>query len=214
VLFDLDGTLVDSRVSVDRHWRRWARRHGLEQREVLPFVYGHRSIDTVRHFLPHVDPAAEARRVDAEQAADVADVRAIETAPDLLRALPRGRWAIVTSATRSIATARLDAAGLPFPPVLVCAEDVERGKPSPDAYLAAAAELAVAPADCVVVEDTPSGIEAARAAGMFTVAVPTTHTTDQLARAQAVIAVLEDLTPLLHHLWAERNSKHAGTFTR
>lgn len=123
----------------------------------------------------------------------------------LLATLPPTRWAIVTSATPEIATARLRAASLPVPRVLICADDVRAGKPSPDGYLAAAAQLPVVPTDCVVVEDTPSGIEAARAAGMFAVAVTTTHTTGQLADAHLVIGSLGDLMPALRQLFADRS---------
>ena len=98
----------------------------------------------------------------------------------LLDALPKRSWAVATSGVRPIATARLRRAGLPVPPVLVCAEDVTRGKPSPDAYLLAARELGVSPPDCLVVEEAPAGVQAARAAGMTVVGLTTTHRVDQL----------------------------------
>lgn len=200
VLFDLDGTLIDSRASVDRHWCRWARRHGLDAHEILPYVYGHRSVDTIARFAPWVDPVIEARLIDAEQADDTGGVRAMRGAEVVLDTLPPARWAIVTSGSRSIATARLRASSLPAPRVMVCGEDVDAGKPSPDAYLAAAAQLRVAPSDCVVVEDAPSGIEAGRAAGMTVVAVATTHAAAQLGEANVVLDSLSELIATLHDL--------------
>ena len=98
----------------------------------------------------------------------------------LLAVLPAASWAVATSGVRPIATSRLRRAGLPVPPVLVCAEDVARGKPSPDAYLLAARGLGVVPSDCLVVEDAPAGIQAARSAGMTVVGLTTTHPIDQL----------------------------------
>jgi sugar-phosphatase len=201
-LFDLDGTLVDSRASVDRHWHRWAERNGLDPRQVLPFVYGHRSVDVIARFAPSLDPAVEAGLIDAEQAADTDGVCAIRDAAVVLDALPPARWAIVTSGTHAIAAARLRAATLPAPRVMVCAEDVEVGKPSPGAYLAAAAQLRVAPADCVVVEDAPSGVEAGRAAGMLVIGVVTTHAAVELGGADVILGSLGELLPALRELRA------------
>lgn len=202
VLFDLDGTLIDSRASVDRHWRRWARRHELEAHDILPFVYGHRSVDTIARFAPWVDPVIEARLIDEQQADDTGGVHAMRDAEVVLDTLSPARWAIVTSGSRAIATARLRAASLPAPRVMVCGEDVDAGKPSPDAYLAAAAQLRVAPSDCVVVEDAPSGIEGGRAAGMIVVAVATTHPATQLGEANVVLDSLGELIPTLRDLGA------------
>jgi sugar-phosphatase len=108
----------------------------------------------------------------------------VEGAPLLLETLPVGSWAVATSGTRAVATDRLQRAGLPIPGVLICAEDVPRGKPSPDVYLLAAAGLGVVPSQCLVIEDAPAGIEAARAAGMGVVALTTTHRREEL-RADA-----------------------------
>ena len=207
VLFDLDGTLIDSRTSVDRHWRRWARRHGLDARELLPFVYGHRSVDTIARFAPSLDPAMEARLIDARQADDTDGVHPMRDAEVVLGTLSPDRWAIVTSGTRAIATARLCAASLPTPRVMVCGEDVEAGKPSPDPYLAAAARLQVAPSECVVVEDAPSGIEAGRSAGMIVLAVATTHTAAELGDADVVLGSLSELIPTLNELDARSSAR-------
>ena len=162
VLFDCDGVLVDSDASVLSAWSRWARDHALDPDEVTAMVHGRRSADTVALLVAEAERAAALARIDRYEVEDAAGVAAIAGALDLLRSVPR--WAVVTSGTRALATARLAAAGLPLPSVLVTADDVQRGKPHPEGYLAAARGLGVDPARTVVLEDAQAGIDAARAA--------------------------------------------------
>jgi sugar-phosphatase len=146
--------------------------------------------------LPHLPAellAAENDELLAAQAADTADVVALPGARALLDALPADRWALVTACDRRLAEARLRAAGLPLPAVMVTPADVARGKPDPEGHLAAAAALGAEPARCVVLEDAPSGVEAAQAAGMAVVAVLTTHDMDQVAAADLVVDGLDEL---------------------
>lgn len=172
----MDGTLVNSIAVVERTWRRFAARHGLDADEVLTACHGRRAAETVALFAPPgLDIDAEAGRLTAEEIADTDGVVAIRGAPELLAALPAGSWAIVTSAGRDLAMTRLEATGLMLPTVLVTAEDVVDGKPAPDGYLAAARALGVAPADCIVFEDAPAGLQAGRAAGAAVVAVAGAH---------------------------------------
>jgi sugar-phosphatase len=167
VLFDCDGVLVDSDASVLSAWSRWARDHALDPHEVTAMVHGRRSADTVALLVAEAERAAALARIDRYEVEDAAGVAAIAGALDLLRSVPR--WAVVTSGTRALATARLAAAGLPLPSVLVTADDVRRGKPHPEGYLAAARGLGVDPARTVVLEDAQAGIDAARAAGVAAV---------------------------------------------
>lgn len=177
-LFDMDGTLLNSIPSAIRAWTRWAQRHGLSVEHVLSIMHGVRAVDTIRRLgLPGVDPVAEAEALTLDEIADVADVAEISGAAAMLATLPPDRWALVTSAPRALAQARFAAAGLPFPARSVTAEDVSRGKPAPDAFLLGAHRLGVAPADCLVWEDTPAGIAAAEAAGADVIAVTATHAT-------------------------------------
>jgi mannitol-1-/sugar-/sorbitol-6-phosphatase len=145
VLLDLDGVLVDSTASVERHWAAFAARHGIELHAIRRAMHGRRSPDTIREVAPHLDAVAEGLRVDRAQAADDRDVRAIPGAAQLLRSLSRARWAVVTSGPRFLAEARLGMAGLPLPDVLISGDAVERGKPDPAAYLLASDRLGVAP---------------------------------------------------------------------
>jgi mannitol-1-/sugar-/sorbitol-6-phosphatase len=184
VVFDLDGVLVDSTGYVEQQWRRWAASKGLSVEPFLRVCHGRRALETIRLAAPHLDAEAEVAAFVAEDEADGQVLAPVDGAPRLLETLPRDGWAVATSCTRAVATDRLRRAGLPIPSVLICAEDVQRGKPSPDVYLLAAAGLGVVPKECLVVEDAPAGIESARAAGMGVVALTTTHRPEEL-RADA-----------------------------
>jgi mannitol-1-/sugar-/sorbitol-6-phosphatase len=175
-LFDMDGTILTSIKAAERVWGRWAKGHGLDVEAFLPTIHGKRTEDTIRGLaLPGVDPVREAAFITRAEIEDVAGIEAIEGAAAFLASLPRARWAIVTSAPRRLAEARIAAAGLPTPSVLVAAEDVERGKPAPDPFLLGARRLGVAPADCLVFEDTLAGLKSAEAAGMASIVVTVTH---------------------------------------
>ena len=175
-LFDMDGTILTSIVVAERVWASWARHHGLDVEAFLPTIHGVRSVETVRRLgLPGVDPEAEAAEITRLEIGDVAGVEAIAGAAAFLAALPSDRWAIVTSAPRALATRRLEAAGLPVPPVMITAEDVERGKPAPDCFLLAATCLGVPADQCLVFEDTPAGIAAAEVAGAAVMVITVTH---------------------------------------
>lgn len=172
LLFDMDGTLVDSTVVVERTWRRFAARHGLDAEAILATSHGRRTGETVAEHAPAgVDADAETARLVAEEVADVEGVVAVPGAAHLLAALAPGSWALVTSAGRELAERRMAAAGLPMPPVVVTADDVREGKPSPEGYLTAAAALGVDPAETVVFEDAEAGLRAALAARARTVVV-------------------------------------------
>jgi sugar-phosphatase len=174
-LFDMDGTLLDSIAVAVRVWTRWALGHGLDPEPVTTAMHGVRAVETVRRFAPHLDAEAEAAWVTREEIDDVDGVVEIPGAARFLARLPAGRWAVVTSAPRALALRRFAAAGLPEPPVMISGEDVTRGKPAPDGFLAAAAALGVPIGDCLVWEDAPAGIAAAEAAGASVMVVTATH---------------------------------------
>ena len=130
-------------------------------------MHGRRAADTVAALLPPGRRAEAERMINTFEVEDAAAVTAIAGAADLVATVPR--WAVATSGRRELALARLRAAALPVPAVLVAAEDVRHGKPHPEGYLAAARRLGVDPADTVVVEDAAAGVAAARAAGVGSV---------------------------------------------
>jgi len=197
VLFDLDGVLVESKGSTERVWLQWAYDNGIDEEELRSAMHGVRSVEVVRALRPELDAVAEGEAIERSQAEDVRGVQAIPGAADALRALREERVAVVTSATRVLAEARLGAAGIELPEVVVYAGDVTRGKPDPEGYLSAARRLGVDPAEALVVEDAPPGIEAGRAAGAATVGVTSTHEASQLSAADVVIGTLEELPGLL-----------------
>ena len=193
VLFDMDGTLIDSIPAVVRSWLRWAKEEGVDPRRLAGF-HGVPARGIAERLLPpeRVDAA-----VDRIEAIEVADTHGITVLPGALEALAAlmgevERCAIATSCTTPLADARIAATSLPVPKVVVTATDVRRGKPHPDPFLLAAARLGVDPERCLVVEDAPGGLEAARAAGCATLAVTTTTAAADLI-ADAVVETLADV---------------------
>ncbi|MGW2489108.1 HAD-IA family hydrolase [Streptomyces sp. NPDC001606] len=174
LLLDMDGTLVNSDAVVERVWRRWARRHGLDGDAVMRVVHGrqgHASMAVLLPDRPVAENLADNARLLAEETADTDGVVEIPGASAFLAALHGLPHALVTSADVPLSTARMNAAGLPLPEVRVTAESVGASKPDPEGFLKGAAELGVDPADCVVFEDSGAGIAAGRAAGMRVVGI-------------------------------------------
>lgn len=181
VLFDMDGTLVDSTAAVERVWRRWAARHAVDFAALLAVSHGRRASDTIARFAPPgVDHAEENRWMLEAEMVERDGIIPIPGAQRLLASLPPDRVAVVTSAARDLALLRLRLAGLVVPNLVITAEDVSAGKPDPQGYLKAARELAFAPETCLVVEDAPAGLEAGRAAGGRVLALATTLTGAEL----------------------------------
>lgn len=175
VLFDMDGTLLESHANVERAWTSWAISRGLDPVSVLAEAHGLPADVTVARWLPGADDdaiAAAAAEQLAIQYDDVTGITPIEGVPELLAFLTDAAvpWAVHTSADARLAQVRLDAAGIK-PPVLVTRDQIDRGKPAPDGYLRAAQLLGVEPEQCIVIEDTPVGVESGRSAGMTTVGV-------------------------------------------
>ncbi len=191
LLVDLDGTLVDSSAPVSRAWTAFAKRHRLDPDEVHAFAQGRPSSETVRLLAPSADHAAEAALVEEAETKDTDGVFPLPGAGDLLRSgYP---LAIVTSCSSQLADVRLRAAGLPRPKVVISSSMVMRGKPDPEGFLLGARRLNVTAARCAVLEDSPIGIDAGRAAGARVIALRTTHGDDALSRADAIIDNLATL---------------------
>ncbi|MDK0519261.1 HAD-IA family hydrolase [Streptomyces sp. ML-6] len=169
LLLDMDGTLVNSDAVVERCWRRWALREGLDPEAVLKVVHGRQGYATMAVLLPDrpmEQNHADNRAMLAEETADTDGVVPVGGAPAFMDAIAALPHALVTSADAALARTRMNAAGLRIPAVRVTAENVGASKPDPEGFLKGAAELGFAPADCVVLEDSEAGIAAGRAAGM------------------------------------------------
>ena len=189
----MDGVLIDSTAAVARVWRKWAIEHHRDPEHVIEMAHGRRSIETLRLVAPELDAEQENLKVENAEIVDKEGVKVVPGAPELLRTLPRGRFTIVTSATRPLAEARLKYAGVPLPDRFITANDVVNGKPHPEPYLKGAALLGFGPEECIVFEDTPAGIGAARKAGMRAVALTTTYDPAELAQADAIIETCADV---------------------
>jgi mannitol-1-/sugar-/sorbitol-6-phosphatase len=191
VLLDNDGTLTDSTAAILRCWRRWMYEYGITRELFDPIVaFGRPADETIATLLPRAQVARATRRYEELEHGDLACCL-YPGAGELLAALPPDRWAIVTSASAPVAHGRLSCVGV-VAPELVCADDVTRGKPDPEPYLRAAQRLGVAPRACLVLEDAPAGVAAAKAAGMATLAVTHTHPAP-LLDADAVVSGLTGL---------------------
>lgn len=187
ILFDLDGVLVDSTRAVDREWREWAIRKGVDGDAVMAIAHGVRNIEVIRRVAPHMDAETEAAAIEDHEAHDQTGVVVMPGALALVQSIPEGHWGVVTSGSRLLAQNRLRYCGLPVPEVLVTSDDVTNGKPDPEPYLKGAEGLGFAPVECLVIEDAPAGIQAARAAGMRVIGMASTYAGSKLAEADAVV---------------------------
>lgn len=194
VLFDVDGTLVDSTPLVERAARAWAAEYGIDPDEFLADAHGRRTSDRVADFLPPDRVPEATARLDALESTGTDGITALPGAVALLTTLNGLPHAFVTSMDRQQLKLRTTVAGVPVPPVVVTAEDVPMGKPDPSGYLQAAAHLGVDPSTCVVIEDAPAGIAAARAAGATVLAVTTSHDRSALTTAHHIITDLTTVT--------------------
>jgi mannitol-1-/sugar-/sorbitol-6-phosphatase len=193
VLFDMDGTLVDSTRIVLRSWVRWAHEEGVDPRRLAGF-HGVPARGIAERLLPPGRVEEAVRRIEAIELGDTDGISVLPGSLDALAALTGqvDHCAIATSCTDELAAVRIGATRLPAPRVVVTASQVDRGKPAPDPYLLAAERLGVDPRDCLVAEDAPSGLEAARRAGCATLAVTTTTAPADLV-ADAVVGTLGDV---------------------
>ena len=196
LLFDMDGVLVNSTGSAERCWRLWAAHYGVPDAERLTIQHGIRAVDIMERLKPGVEKVESLRLIEDMEIADTAGLRALPGARELLQSLPAEQWAIVTSATQRLLLGRLAAAGLPVPLRVISAEMVTRGKPDPEPYRRGAELVGADPADCLVVEDAPSGIRAGLSAGCRVLGVQGTYTAADLREAGAdwIVRSLEDVS--------------------
>jgi sugar-phosphatase len=198
VLLDLDGTLVDSERAVMRAWQWAAIALQVPFEAVDPFTHGIPVDQALTLSAPHVDEG-ERRRIGFEilrrQADPSVPVVLLPGAGSLMTHLAGSQWGIVTSGDLQLARSSMSKAGVPQPPVLVTADDVTQGKPHPEPFILAAELLGVPPEDCLVIEDSPAGIQAGKEAGMQVVAVATSHDSWRLDHADQIIRSLEYISP-------------------
>lgn len=196
-MFDMDGILISSLGSVERSWTIWAEMRGIDPESSLKTAHGRRAIETVAMLRPDLDCEAELKIIEDLEIADNEGLRALPGVCELLRSLPADRWTVVTSATEKLARARLADGGIPVPTRLVTANQVTRGKPHPEPFIAGAALLGFKPENCVVFEDSASGVIAGRAAGCTVIATTFSHPVESLEAAHYLIEDLTEVTAAL-----------------
>jgi mannitol-1-/sugar-/sorbitol-6-phosphatase len=187
VLFDMDGILISSLGSVERSWNKWCNMRGIDPAYALSFAHGCRAIETVARLRPDLDAEAELKIIEDIEVADNEGLAVLPGVLELLRALPRDRWTVVTSATERLARVRLAAVGIPVPERLVTANHVTHGKPHPEPFRAGSALLGFKPEECVVFEDSASGAQAGRAAGCTVIATTFSHSIESLDAAHYLV---------------------------
>ena len=194
ILFDMDGILISSLGSVERSWTKWAHLRGIDPAKVLSLIHGRRAIESVALLRPDLDPAGELKLIEDIELADGKDITVLPGVKELIAALPGDCWTVVTSATERLARMRLASSGFAVPDQLVTAETVSEGKPNPAPYLAGAALLRLAPEECVVFEDSASGVASGCAAGCIVIGTTFSHEAEHLECADYLVRDLTGLT--------------------
>jgi len=193
LLFDMDGVLVDSTGAIERSWQKWGKFHNLDLQKLMKLIHGRPAMDTIKSIAPYLDAKKEWETLIRQELKDIDGLSSYFGVTSLLKSLPLKQWAIVTSAPRAIAINRLDKLQLPKPEMIVCAEDVSNGKPSPEGYIAAAEALRIPNSECVVIEDSIPGIHAGLSAGMKVIAVATTNPIEKLTSATWCINSIQEI---------------------
>ena len=203
LLFDMDGTLLDSTPGVLVTWEVYAKEHDLDLVEVLKTSHGVRTEDNLKNFCKIKDEDLkteiarfenmilnEGARLKKEGKQGLEILPGVKT---LLGSIPQENWTIVTSATIHYAEPALELAEVPKPPHIVTAGDVKKGKPHPEPYLTGAEKISKDIKTCIVFEDAPSGIRSGVASGARVLAVCTSHTREQV-QGYGATWVVDDLT--------------------
>lgn len=194
VLFDMDGILISSLGSVERTWTKWAGMRGIDPAYVISIIHGRRAIESAARLRPDLDSAAELKLLEDMEIGDNEGLTVLAGVLDLLAKLPRDRWTVVTSATDRLARVRLAVGGIPVPERMVTADSVSEGKPNPAPFLAGAALLGFKPEECVVFEDSASGVKAGRAAGCTVIATTFSHSVEDLEAADYLVTDLTGIS--------------------
>ena len=187
-LFDMDGTLIDSTPCIEAIWQRWAERHQISFAEIMKVMHGRRGEETIAIVAPHLDAKAEQAILIAEELTSLEGTVALAGAAEFLAQLSAEQWAVVTSAPRELALAKLAFVGLPLPKHLIGAEDVRHGKPDPAPYLQGAELLNLLPQECIAFEDAANGIRSAHAAGTTVIAITSAAGADTTGLAHQQVA--------------------------
>ena len=189
IIFDLDGTLVDSEICIEKMWRIWAKENDIDYQKIISVATGRTTFETMKIVAPEKATKKMADDFAERESLETEGLKQIPGAQKLLESIPKGLWAIATSGSKLLATSRLFNTGLPLPETLITSDDITNGKPDPEPFLKAAFHLGVASEKCVVFEDSAVGIDAALAAGAKVIGVNPQSPTP-------IDAVVDDLTTI------------------
>ncbi|KAG2220977.1 hypothetical protein INT45_006510 [Circinella minor] len=194
-IFDLDGTLIDTTPLVERFWRQFALENDLDAEKILATSHGRRTIETIAEWVPHKATIEYAEEFEGKLAQNTEGLSVLPGVTTLLEKIPLGRMGICTSGNKNMAQTRLTQCNMPVPTVMATGDTVTVGKPDPEGYLTAARNLELDPKDCIVFEDAPAGIRAAKSAGMQCIGCLTSHTVEQLKEAGVdyIVQLLTDV---------------------
>lgn len=193
ILFDMDGVLISSIGSVERTWEKWAIARGIDPQVAVRTAHGRRAIESIRLLRPDLNAQQELDWIEQMEIADNVGLAMLHGVQPILASLPEKYWTVVTSATERLARSRMAHGGVPVPARIVAAEMVTHGKPDPEPYRKGAALLGLDPADCLVIEDSASGVTSGHAAGCMVLATLFSHSLESLADADWIIRSLEDV---------------------
>ncbi|MGA7524411.1 MAG: HAD-IA family hydrolase [Acidobacteriaceae bacterium] len=193
ILFDMDGVLVSSIGSVERTWEKWARARGIDPALAIRMAHGRRAIETIRQLRPDLNDLEELQWLEEMEMADKVGLSMLDGVRPILDSLPEKYWTVVTSATERLARTRMEHGGIRVPARIVSADDVQLGKPHPEPYRRGAEILGLAPADCLVIEDSASGAQAGHAAGCMVLATLFSHSVEDLRYADYIVRSLENV---------------------
>lgn len=194
-IFDVDATLVDTMSVIDDIWKSWASLKRISFTEVHPYVHGRKVNETLSLVDEKYNNIQEQELVKSIAIEKMESAKPVKGALNFISKIPLDKWSVATSGPRNIATTSMKASGFPLPNVMICGEDVDRGKPHPAPFLKAASQLGITSDLCVAFEDSPVGVKSAKAAGCFTVALLTSHAEDELLQANADL-VIQDFSEL------------------
>jgi len=193
VIFDVDATLVDTTSVIDDIWKTWAEKKSISFEDVYPHIHGRKVNETLEAVNPKFVNEADIAEVKGIAIEKMKAANAIPEALNFVNTIPRKLWGIATSGPKSIATTSLIASGFELPSVMVCGEDVSKGKPHAEPFILAAQKLGFKPSQCIAFEDSPVGVESAKSAGCYTVALKTSHSEKELQQADLIVNGFSDL---------------------
>ncbi|MEZ8297186.1 HAD-IA family hydrolase [Vibrio splendidus] len=194
-IFDVDATLVDTMSVIDDIWKAWASLKGISFTEVFPYVHGRKVNETLSMVDEKYNNIQEQELIKSIAIEKMESAKPVKGALGFISKIPLDKWSVATSGPRSIATTSMKASGFPLPNVMICGEDVDKGKPHPAPFLKAATQLGITSDLCVAFEDSPVGVKSAKAAGCFTIALLTSHDEEELLEVNADL-IIQDFSKL------------------